>query len=649
MMAKKFIALICIVSISLFLSACGSRDGDSSSEITAKAADTSKMNFEFTDRDLDASYNEEKAAKISFESSSVTINGSGASKDGTTVTLSESGTYIFSGVSNDGMIKVNASDSDKIQIVLNGLELTKKDNAALYIKNADKVFLTLAHSSQNTLSDGSDYTSTDGDTSIDATIFSKADLTINGSGSLTVNGNAKHAVVSKDDLVITGGKIDIHSKKAGLCGKDCIKLAKETEITVNSGTDGLRSDNSESDEKGYIYIEGSKISVTSGNDALQAQTVLKIKDGSFVLNCGGGSKNASTDSNGKMNEGWGFGKSSSNSSTKESAKGLKADSDIIIEAGTFEIDSADDSIHSNSCISISGGTFSLASGDDGIHADSALQISNGSIDISKSYEGLEANEIGISGGSIKLKASDDGLNAAGGNDSSSVNGRPGENSFSGSNSKIIISGGYLYVNASGDGIDSNGSVYVSGGTTIVSGPTSDGDSSLDYDGEATITGGVFIALGSSGMAQGFSSAENQGAILYTFNTQASGSVFALCNTSGKAIVGLTSEKEYSAAVISAPEIDNKSSYSIVIGATIASSDENGFAHSSDYSGGESIATIEMNGYIYSTAGTGMGGHQMPNNNRGGGGARPDSDGSKMPTIPEGGDRNPMSDKGFKNK
>lgn len=637
MKIKKIVSIICVISILLTFSACGSKKSESQTDITAKSADTSKMDFTFTDRDLDSSYDESKSNKITFSSDSVTINGSGASKSGTTVTLNKSGTYIFSGSSSNGMIKVEAGTSDKIQIVLNGLELTKKDNAAIYIKSADKVFLTLAKNSENTISDGSEYTSTDESTNIDAAIFSKADLTINGSGSLSVNGNAKHAVVSKDDLVITGGKISVSSKNVGLCGKDCIKIAKEADITVNSGTDGLRSDNSEDTAKGYIYVEGAALNVTSGNDALQAQTVLKISDGSFSLNCGGGSKNASTKSNGEKNPDWGFGKNNISADNNESAKGLKAGSDIIISAGTFDIDSADDSIHSKNCINISGGTFNLSSGDDGIHADSALEISNGTIDIKKSYEGLESNEISISGGNIKVKASDDGLNAAGGNDSSSVGGRPGENGFSGSNSKISIQGGYLYVDASGDGIDSNGSVYVSGGTVIVCGPTSNGDSALDYDGEATVTGGVFIALGSSGMAQGFKTAENQGAILYNFSAQSSGTVFALCDANGKAIAALKCEKEYSLAVISAPEIDNSSSYTIVTGAQVSALDENGFAHNAACSGGTTVATVKMSSYVYTSSCAGMNNAQNPNN---GGENRPGNNGTQRPSAPpDGGNKN----------
>ena len=186
-------------------------------------------------------------------------------------------------------------------------------------------------------------------------------------------------------------------------------------------------------------------------------------------------------------------------------KGLKSTAEMLISDGSFTINSADDSVHSNASITVNGGIFEIASGDDAVHADETLTITAGTIHITESYEGVEAVHIKVQGGDISLVASDDGLNAAGGTDSSgTTGGRDGM--FGGgpgggggmspsSNGSITISGGTLHINASGDGIDANGSLTISGGYTVVVGPTQGDTATLDYDTTAMITGGTFIGTG----------------------------------------------------------------------------------------------------------------------------------------------------------
>ena len=222
-----------------------------------------------------------------------------------------------------------------------------------------------------------------------------------------------------------------------------------------------------------------------------------------------------------------------------------------------------DCIHSNNTVSITGGTFTLSSGDDGIHADTDLSISGGNISITKSYEGIESSRILISGGTISIVASDDGLNAAGGNDSSSMGGRFGQGGFSSSTGEIIISGGYTVIDASGDGIDANGSLEITGGVTLVSGPTNDGNGALDYDGTATVTDGVLVALGSSGMAQSISSSGTQGVLACTFSTQSGGKSFLVSDSDGNAIVSFTPSKSYECAIVTAPKLESNSRLSVL--------------------------------------------------------------------------------------
>ena len=512
--------------------------------------------------------------------------------------ITKGGTYTLTGTKNDVMIVVDVGDSD-VQLVLNNLTITNSKGPAIYIRSADKVMITLAVGSVNTLSDGSDYTYTDETRDVDATLFSRADLTVNGSGKLIVNGNAKHAIVSKDDLIISSGTLEITAKNVGLCGKDCVKI-NSGDIKINAGSDGIRSDNSEDASRGYIYLYGGNIDITAGNDGIQAETVVNVEDVNLNINAGGGSSHKLADSS-------------------ESFKGIKAVSDILIKGGKFNIDSKDDCIHSNGTVTIEGGSYTLSSGDDGIHADTDLAIYSGNLSILKSYEGVEATNIVISGGNVEITASDDGLNAAGGNDGNTEFGggmRPGKGFFSSSTGTVKISGGYIVVNASGDGIDSNGTVTVSGGTVLVSGPQSGANGAFDYDSTAVISGGVFVALGSSGMAQNFTTAENQSAVLVGFSSQSGGESFALCDASGKAIVSFVPAKNYTCAVVSAPELQSGNGYSIVVGADVSGADKNGYARNASYTGGTEITTFTVNNAVERIGVSGGMGGMRPGGNGG---------------------------------
>lgn len=229
-------------------------------------------------------------------------------------------------------------------------------------------------------------------------------------------------------------------------------------------------------------------------------------------------------------------------------------------SGTYTLDTEDDALHSNGTITVSGGAYTLFSGDDGIHADASVLISGGSLDIVQSYEGIEGMGIDITGGEISILASDDGINAAGGNDSSGFEGPgSGGDQFAATEGVYIcISGGTLHINASGDGIDSNGDLTVSGGETYLAGPVNDGNGSLDYNGTAVITEGIFAASGSSGMAQNFADSSAQGVMMVNLdNTQEAGTRISLTDSAGTEILSWTAEKEYSSVIISCPEIKRR--------------------------------------------------------------------------------------------
>lgn len=510
---KKGIIAILLVFV-LILSGCKSNETTQNENNSDNSAELTEFDFSFTERDISASYDENNVTNITLKDNETAISCSGITVDENRLTISAGGTYIFTGTLTNGGITVDAGDDDKVQVVLSGVSITNNDGPAIYIKNCKKAFITANTDTENVLNDGEAYSVTDDDSTLDGAVFSKADLTVNGKGTLTVNGNSKHGIVSKDDLVLTIADLTINSKNVALNGKDCVKI-ESGNYKLTAGSDAIRSENTEDTNRGFVYINNGNLTLNTENDGIQAETLVKIDNCNATITTGGGSQNASYNSNGEFNSGWGFGGGYTDNSTtttetsEESAKGIKCTKDIIINNGNITVDSADDSVHSNSSISIENGVLALSSGDDGIHADSTLTINNGSIEVLKSYEGIEATDIAVNGGNLNITASDDGFNAAGGNDGSSMNDRPGQNMFSGTTGSLTFNGGYIVVDSSGDGLDSNGELTVNDGVILVSGPTNGGNGALDYGSTATIVGGTVIALGSVGMAENFTFSENQ--------------------------------------------------------------------------------------------------------------------------------------------
>ena len=397
-------------------------------------------------------------------------------------TITSGGIYTLTGDIN-GTVVVNSKDAD-VKLVLSSANITSTDGPAIYVEQADNVYIELVGNNtinSNTIED------------LNGAIYSKDDLCILGDGSLKIVSNID-GIVGKDDLEIESGNITIEAQDDGIVGKDSVYILNGTfNITVSG--DGIKSTNDL--EKGTITILNGKFNIDADMDGIQSMSYLTIEGGTFNIKTGDGSSTTST------SNGWGF---YQNTTTNESMKGIKSSSDIKIINGTFTIDSEDDSIHANGNVTINGGTFNMSSGDDGIHSDKDITINNGTINITKSYEGVEGANITVSDGNLKIVASDDGFNAAGGDGSSQ--GRPGANNpyntNEGTTYVLSINGGTVYVNAAGDGLDSNGNIFITGGYTTVDGPTNNGNGPIDYgDGgnyKFEVTGGTLIAVGSQGMA-----------------------------------------------------------------------------------------------------------------------------------------------------
>lgn len=280
-MKKKII--MAIIGTAFLMTACGKTDtGDvvlSESEeyvltsLEGENSDTGSEIFKeidsddiFTDRDNEQTADLTDASYISV-------------KDGSDVTITEEGVYVLSGSAEDATIYVGADSSAKVQLVLDGLEINNSDMPCIYIKSADKVFVTTV-SDDNVLTVSGSFTA-DGETNTDAVIFSKDDLVLNGTGCLNVI-SADNGIAGKDGIRITGGNLVISCEGNAIEAHNAIEIA-DGEIEISKCNDGLHAEDSDDDTVGYIYINGGTISINASDDALHATTIVKIDDGTFEL------------------------------------------------------------------------------------------------------------------------------------------------------------------------------------------------------------------------------------------------------------------------------------------------------------------------------------------------------------------------------
>lgn len=579
----------------------------------------------FSDRDLDASYAQAidiqlKGTQIQCADASVRISGS-------TATITKEGTYLLSGSLDDGSIVVDAG-KDKVQLVLKGAAIHSSTFAPIYVREADRVFLSLAEGTDNTLT-GGDTFSPDGDTNIDAVIFSKEDLTLNGAGALSITSPGGHGIVSKDSLRVTGGAYTIEAASHGLEGQDEISITGAI-LAVTAGKDGLHCEKEGDETVGTVNLVSGTYRITAQGDGISASGGCTVWDGDYQITSGGGSENGQSHaakpgfgrgggpaSGGSLPAGDrpargqkpnGFGRApdrepadgvsaatqaepdqsdanrmpdgdfpkmpqgvpdgseaAPSDGNTVSAKGIKA-ANLTVYGGSFRIDSADDGLHTNGSLVLENAAMEIASGDDGIHADDTVTILSGAVTISKSYEGIEGKHIDIQGGDITLTADDDGVNAAGGTDGSGFGKRNDRFTVTEETPSILVSGGTLRITASGDGMDANGVLEITGGTVLSQGPTQGDTSILDYDASGTISGGTYLGTGASSMLQTFSGS-SQGVITAKVGNQAAGTSITVADSDGNVLFSHTPSLEYGVVIFSAPSIQSGETYRLTLGTT----------------------------------------------------------------------------------
>ena len=536
---------------------------ETSSESSSSATEITYLNADdmFTDRDKEVGYDEDTATAITLSDNASSCDSSSVSISDNTITITDEGTYLLTGSLSNGQVIVNADDK-KVQLVLDSVDINCDTSAALYVKAADKVFVTLASDSENTLSNTNDFVAID-DNNIDAVIFSKDDLTFNGSGTLTVTAKYGHGIVSKDDLVITSGTYQITAAKHALSGQDSVRIADGI-LTLNAGTDGIHSENTDDDTKGFIYFANGDISITADSDGFDAEETLQVDGGNIEVYAGD--------------------------------DGLHSDDDLIITAGTINVTKSYEGLEGMT-VTIEDGDISVVSSDDGINAsgdgssgDSSSDTKDSSADNNsgdtnandsntKGFNSNKKDDFTPPSGEDKKTPPDgnagpgDGNGGPGGSNGGlgGGNGGPGGGMEEATDYNLIqISGGKIYINASGDGIDSNGNLTVTGGEIYVDGPTSGGDGALDCSGTTLISGGTVIAVGSSGMAENFDSSSAQGSIITTVSDSLITGDITLTDSDGNTIVSYSPSKEYSSVVISCADLKEGKIYTLVAGDTSTS-------------------------------------------------------------------------------
>lgn len=375
MCRKEILALFLIGT--MMLPGCGTQTDQSAQKNTQSSSsensgvvetDTSDM---FSGRDKEIGYDEEESIAIRLSDDGSVCESDAVLIEGKKITVTGEGTYLLSGTLTDGMVVVEAKDTEKIQLVLDNVNISNSESAALYILSADKVFVTTAADSENTMENGGSYTAID-ENNIDAVIFSKSGLTFNGEGKLTVTAKAGHGIVSKDDLVFTCGNYEITSADHGISGKDSVRIASGS-YQIDSGKDGIHAENIEDTSLGFVYLADGTFEIISGQDGISAGSWLKAEDGDYTITTGGGSASAENpDTRESMPEegmpGGGMRKEgmpgegmpeerNAGEITEEdsvSIKGMKAGMQMILKAGKYTLDSEDDALHSNGVLTISG-------------------------------------------------------------------------------------------------------------------------------------------------------------------------------------------------------------------------------------------------------------------------------------------------------
>ncbi len=487
------------------------------------------------------------------------------------LSINAAGEYLISGTLN-GAIEVSG-DPDKVRIILSGASISTLDSqscaALVFKKHSGERILTIADGTKSYLSDSIGDTSADGDNAIIQA--KKSSLIINGAGHLylTSKGEETTAIKVKNDLSIYETQIFINVNDNGIKAGEVLSISN-TNMDIKCGNDAIKTDVEASTQEeadkytanqfaGYIYIYKSNIKIVSGDDGISANSYLKIQNSVFetidiTTNNGAPStitEYSSDNANGKAIRVSGITLVDENGNETDQLSKCENNYYLLIEGGTFIINSNDDAITSKGNLVITGGVFEISTGDDGIHAEYNTVIDEAEIYINKCYEGIEGASVWHGAAITEITSVDDGINAA--------NADLTNWSYS-----IYIECGKLTINAQGDGIDSNGTVEIADGDVIVYGPTNGGNASLDADRGIKVTGGILVALGAAGMIETPSTNSTQCCVSYTLTSSTKDSI-KIFNANNELLLEIESPKTYQSIIVSMPDFEKGETYTFEVG------------------------------------------------------------------------------------
>ena len=529
---KKALSIAVSAAMLFSLSACGSNEtiaetpSPTATELQASVETAAVDSSMFTKRDSSTDYDEAAAQYIDLDAQTGDI------------TLTEAGDYVLSGTLTDGSVIINAPEDAKLHLILNGAHIASQSAAALYVISADKVFVTLTDGSENGISAAGD-SAEDDYANVDAAIFARCDISFNGSGSLSVSSAKGRGIVSKDDLVFTGGSYMIQAANHGISGKDSIRIA-DGSFDLSSGNDACHCSGD------FDFLAGS-MEISAADDGVHSDAALSVSGGSITI-----------------------------SLCYDGLEGVTVD----ISGGMIDITSSDDGINA-----ANGSSDSAHDGTDGTPAESAGGVTDMSGDPPEKPDGDSAPDMSCAGmrrpdGGTppeKLDGSGDTGTASGSTPEAPADmpeaptNMPGgmgggfgggDDLFAADSSCLVtISGGTVRINAQGDGIDSNDDLVISGGEVYNSGPRNGGDGALDYNGSGTISGGIVVACDMGGMSQNFSDGSQCSAMI---SLNGSGEI-RLTDASGNVLLSYTPADDYSCIVVSCPELSEGSEYTLSYG------------------------------------------------------------------------------------
>ena len=395
-------------------------------------------------------------------------SGSGAAEDAIPLTLSdksgsvtirEAGTYLLSGTLSDGQILIDAPEDAKVKLLLNGVSVTRQGHAALYARSADKLILSTVSGSVNLLASAGDFVQVD-DKNVDAAVFACCDLTLNGEGILSLSCETGHGIVSKDDLKLKDGTVNVAAAKKGLEGKDSLTVEGGS-LSVEAGTKGLVS--GKDDTAGSILISGGSVSVLSRDDAVHCSGTVTVEGGTLLLSSGD--------------------------------DGVHADESLTVSGGSLTVAQSYEGLEAR-VIEIRGGTLSILASDDGLNAAGGSDGSNGFGPFGGDpFRGDSSASLTISGGSLTVNAEGDGLD---------------------SNGLLSVSGGEIYVSGptrGGNGaLDYGTEGVITGGILIAVGSA---DMAENF-GPSSTQGSILLPVGNQAAGNAVSITDESGTVLASF-------------------------------------------------------------------------------------------------------------------------------------